>query len=341
MQGSCIPEKAVISFCIPTYNRSEKVYNLVIELLKYVSDDIEVVVLDNHSTDNTKARLTTIKDSRFAFYENERNLGGIYNGLKVMTKGKGDFIVFCTDKDYINHQNIFKLISFLKRNIDIAVAFCKLNTNEDEGPQIYTKGFEALKVMAYLSKHPTGYIYKNEYLSSLNIEDNFSDTSKVMAFPFEFICAEMCLLGKAAIVNIPLCSTEPREEARRYKSHTYSGKDENAYFLPERRYDLLDNYIKHIENLNICNKYKRFLVKKVLNQELIFATIGFKQVCNDLYFCAHYNMKPRNIGAIELLKYDLSFCSKFISRCSYGTRLYKLILCIQIHYSSAIKIIKY
>jgi len=340
MQNACIVIKPVISFCIPTYNRSEKIYNLVLEILKHNGDDIEVVVLDNHSTDNTKATLSTIKDSRFVFYENESNLGGNYNFVKAMTKGKGDFIIFCTDKDYMDHHNIVRLVGLLKNNTEIAVGYCKLNTNEENEFEIFDRGMEALKNMAYLSKHPTGYFYKNEYLSLIDILENFSDTNKVGAFPFEFICAEVCLLGKAVIVNMPLCTTETREQAREYKSLTYSPKNKNIYFFPKKRYDLLENYVMHIASLSISKKNKWYMVKKVLNQELFSATIGFKRICNDLYICEHYNMQTREVGFIELFKDDFGFCSKFINRCSYGSKARKLFLCLQVQFTFLAKVMK-
>jgi len=322
--------KPVISFCIPTYNRSEKVYNLVLEILKHKGEDIEVVVLDNNSTDNTKACLSTIQDNRFVFYQNESNLGGIYNCVKTMTKGKGDYIFFCTDKDYIQHQNIGRLLSFLKKNNNIAAGYCSLNINEEKDSEIYSKGLESLKTMAYLSKHPTGYFYKNEYLSSLSILDRFSDINKVGAFPFEFICAETCLLGETTIVNIPLVTSETREDAKNQKSYTYSIKNGNPYFFPEGRYDLFEKYVLHIESLSTTKKNKDYMVKKVLRQEFKNATIVFKEICSDSYICEHYNMQVRDVGIIELLKYDLSFSIKFINRCTYSNKLYKLFLCLQL-----------
>jgi hypothetical protein len=43
-------DKIILSFCIPTYNRALRVYELVQNLLSYPNSNIEVVVLDNFST---------------------------------------------------------------------------------------------------------------------------------------------------------------------------------------------------------------------------------------------------------------------------------------------------
>lgn len=330
IQNPCNSKNPFISFCIPTYNRSVKVSKLVLELLKFKSDNIEVVVIDNRSSDDTDASLSLIKDNRFHFYENERNFGGIVNGLIGITKCKGNYVFFCLDKDFIHHEYILELINFLKCNEDIAVGFCSLNTVVSKESIIYTKGIEALNGIAYLSKHATGIFLKNEYLFSVNILDRFSDIKKVGGFALDFISAELCLLGNAAFINIPLCTTETGEEAKKIKSLTYSGNGD-AFFLPERRYDLFENYVIHIAGLNISELNKRSLVKRVFHQELINATIGFKNICLDSEICAHYNLKPRNVGIIKLFKIDFVFSSKFIQKCPYRSKSSKLLLCMQVH----------
>ena len=57
-------DSPIISICIPTYNRKDKVYELVSNILKYKGNEIEVAVLDNLSKNNSNACLTT---SNFGF----------------------------------------------------------------------------------------------------------------------------------------------------------------------------------------------------------------------------------------------------------------------------------
>jgi|ERR1035437_1643897 glycosyltransferase involved in cell wall biosynthesis len=332
-------KKPILSFCISTYNRSVKIFNLVLEILEHNGNDIEVVVIDNLSTDDTKAILSVIKDKRFHFYENSHNIGGLRSGLKGMTKCQGNYILNCCDKDYIYHQYIYKLVNFLSNNMDVAVGYCSLNSSEDIEPIILAQGIEALKGVAYLSKHPTGNFFKNEYLTTLNILDRFSDIRKFGGFALEFISAELCILGKAAIVNIPLCGTESKEEAKNSKSHTFSGKVGDAFFFPDRRYDLFIDYVMHISSLKISKLNKREIIKKVFHKELVNATIGFKEICKDPDICSHYDMNTRKVGFIELFKIDLMFSGKFINKNSFNVRTYRLLLCLQVHIDILINMI--
>ena len=56
-----------LSFCIPTYNRASSVCRLVADILSCRDSGIEVVVLDNGSTDDSLSLLQAIKmkDCRF------------------------------------------------------------------------------------------------------------------------------------------------------------------------------------------------------------------------------------------------------------------------------------
>lgn len=332
--------KPIISFCIATYNRANKIYDLITEILKYKGNDIEVVVVDNKSTDKTKEILSNIKDDRFKYYENEQNLGGIYNFIKTMTKGIGDFIVFCTDKDHINHKNIIKLIDILKKEPNISTGYCQLNLIDEKETVIYEQGLKSLKAIAYLSKHPTGYFYKNDNLLKLDILNRFSDVDKVGAFPFELICSEMCLLGKTAVINIPLFSTETREEARKIKSYTYSKNKSNIYFTPEGRYNTFNLYVEHIKTLEISEKDKNKILKKVLLQELINATIVFKKISSDVFICEHHNMDTHNVKIKELFNYNIKFNIRFINSCLYRNKIYRIILALETQINLILKIIK-
>ena len=338
MHKSVITEKPTLSFCIPTYNRFKKVISLVNELLKYNGNDIEVVVIDNHSTDNTASILSGINDDRFFFYENELNIGPLHNALKGMTKCNGDFIFMCLDKDFIIYQHISKLVSFFKKNMDIAVGYCSLYEFGNNEIIIYKKGIEALNGVAYLSKHPTGNFFNNKLLSSLNIMERFSDENKVGGFALDFIAAELCLLGNAANINTPLCTLETQDEAKNYKSLTYSGTDGNAYFFPAKRFDTFNNYVTHIRSLSTSEINKRIMIKKTFHRELIRATIEFRNKCQDVYVCAHYNLTPRKIGILQLFKYDMEFCNKFINKCSYRSRSFRILICAQVHFKIAVNV---
>ncbi|GAB6011237.1 GDP-mannose 4,6-dehydratase [Viscerimonas tarda] len=95
-------DKKVVSFCIPSFNRGERIYKLVTNILKYNGSDIDVVVLDNCSEDNTITLLNEITDDRFRLIQNQHNVGGIINILKALASGNSEYSFLCLDKDFVD-----------------------------------------------------------------------------------------------------------------------------------------------------------------------------------------------------------------------------------------------
>ncbi|MFA6335717.1 MAG: glycosyltransferase, partial [Bacteroidales bacterium] len=108
-----------LSICIPTFNRAEHVFSLVKNILCCYSDEIEVVVLDNCSTDETKDLLCSIEDDRFIFVQNPENIGGLSNIIKVFTFANGVYALLCLDRDYIESQYILPLIDALRKDNNV------------------------------------------------------------------------------------------------------------------------------------------------------------------------------------------------------------------------------
>lgn len=337
MINSTFKIKPIISFCIPTYNRAEKIYKLVSEILLYPEDDIEVIILDNCSTDDTKNKLLTIEDDRFFFYENKINIGGKTNGVKALTFCIGHYILFCLDKDFVNYLYIKTLISFLKSSTDIVLGYCSLNINESTEPIIFEKGIQSIHNMAYLSKHPSGFFFKNDVVQKLNIYEKRNFYYSESGFVFDFISAELSMYGKSAKLNFPLVSTETKEEASISSSHSYSGN--NLFFLPEKQYELFNLYKTHIFTLNISKRDKIRLTNRLCLSKFISSTLGFDAICKDKLICLHYGFKPSKTGLFSILSNDILFCRKFILTCNYRSMLLRLGVCIKANLSLLFKII--
>jgi glycosyltransferase involved in cell wall biosynthesis len=303
-----------VSFCIPTYNNFKSVLRLVNSILESDSLDIEVVVLDNGSTDDTYNLLKKIDDPRLSIYTNIDNKGALFNMINVLDKGQGNYLVYCTDHDHVSTEKIDKFKSFFKNNQDVSFGYCEYNSNAKVLFELFKKGNDALSSLGYITRHPTGYFFKNENLKSLNIVEKFSNYEFVDLFPLEFVFAELSLLGDGAIYHDSLFTPETGERVITHKSATTNGNSKSAFFSPECRLKLAINFEKHIQSLNISNSQKRKLIKKSFFRELYAATFNFKNVIANEKLCIHYRMQKRSIGKIELLKIGYSFYCDYVQR---------------------------
>jgi glycosyltransferase involved in cell wall biosynthesis len=95
-----------ISVIIPTYNREKLVGETIQSVLRQTFTDLEVIVVDDGSTDNTKAVVDSYTDPRIKYvYQENRGASAARNkGIKI---SKGDYIAFL-DSDDLYLENALK-----------------------------------------------------------------------------------------------------------------------------------------------------------------------------------------------------------------------------------------
>jgi len=307
-----------LSFCIPTYNRAQMVRELVVQLLSCSDVKIEVVVLDNGSTDDTLSILKSIKDERLVVYSNGENRGGLYNAVNVINMARGEYLVFSIEN--------FK--SFLLRNPALACGYCEFNSNSEKEFELFSKGYEAAKNIAYKGRHPTGYFFKNRLLKSIDHVARFSDYKVVDVFPLDFILGELCLMGDGAIYHRPIFTLETGEMAAKHKSYNAPGTSKEAFFSPEGRLKISISYAKHINTLRLNWGEKKSLIVNSFVRELASATRGYQSILRDENLCAHYYMECRDVKTTELIRIGVSFFARYVegTKCLIGTSLVNNIL---------------
>lgn len=91
--------KPLISVVIPTYNRERTVLSCVRDVLQQTYDNIEVLVVDDCSTDATLAALEAIEDPRLRILRMARNGGGGAARNLGIDEARGTFIAFLDSDD--------------------------------------------------------------------------------------------------------------------------------------------------------------------------------------------------------------------------------------------------
>lgn len=301
-----------LSICIPTYNRSNGVFRLVSNLLLLQNERIEIVVMDNGSTDDTLDLLGTLDDDRLRVYTNGSNKGVLYNILNVLDKAKGTFSVLLLDKDNIDSEQVADFAGFLIRNPSLACGYCEYNSPASVEAEIEPKGIRSLSRIAYICHHPSGYFFKTSLLKSIKFTERFSDFGVVGHFPFDFIFAELLLLGDGAIYHRALFSPESLSQAAQHKSIGTNASREDAFFSPPARLNTAINFCRHINTLDLIAAHKRYLIVDRFIQGLIAATVGFRGVMNSSALCAHYHIASRRVGVPEMINISARFYMRFV-----------------------------
>ncbi len=309
-EASAVNSPVALSICIPTYNRSSTLYALVCQVLNCPAHDIEVVVLDNGSTDDTLKRLAEIQDARLTVYSNGTNRGVLFNILNVVLKGRGHHTVLLLDKDSLDSARIETFKQFLSQE-DPACGYSRYHGNADRAPEVAPAGVPALQLVGYACHHPTGYFFRTALLHELDITQRLSAYDYVGHFPFDFVLAECSLRGPAAIYHAPAFAPESLSSAAKTKSFGTNAAKEDAFFSPKGRLKMTVNFVKHIGSLSLPARVKRQLILDRFAQGMFASTLGYSRLLRNESICAHYHIESRHIGALELLLTGLSFYRSF------------------------------
>jgi glycosyltransferase involved in cell wall biosynthesis len=99
----------LITVGIPTYNRAALVKSCVESVFAQTYPNIEVMVSDNASTDDTLAVLKSIKDERLRILTSVENVGAIENFSRCIREARGDYLVLLSD------DNLWVVTTFLEQ----------------------------------------------------------------------------------------------------------------------------------------------------------------------------------------------------------------------------------
>jgi glycosyltransferase involved in cell wall biosynthesis len=305
------PLTPLLSFCIPTYNRVGSVLPLVRRVLESSSSEIEVVVSDNGSTDDTLTQLATIHDPRLVIIRNEINRGALFNQVNVLLQGRGTYSALLLDKDSVDPAFIPSFLDFLRRESPFT-GYCEYHQPMGTPARLFQLGGEALRGMAYSCHHPSGYFFRKADLHDIHIVERFSDHGTVGNFPFEFMQAELALRGPAAIFQEPIFVPESLEAAQAIKSFTINAIKEDAFFSPKGRLKTAVRFSSHILGLPLPTDLKRHLVFDRFAQGLWHSTVGYRSIMANEAICDHYHIATRRVSRLELVLIALDYYRGFV-----------------------------
>lgn len=94
----------LVSICIPAFNSGKFIHRALESLIHQSYKNIEIVVVDDASTDNTGeiVRRYAAKDERIVYFRNDSNLGGMKNFFKAVETATGDYIQGLCHDDWLS-----------------------------------------------------------------------------------------------------------------------------------------------------------------------------------------------------------------------------------------------
>lgn len=136
----------LVSICIPTYNRANIITKAIDSALSQTYKNIEVIVVDNASTDNTEEIVSSYSDPRLSYVRNSENLGLFGNFNRCIELYKGEYLHILHSDDFIDPDFTEKCVGFFKEHPDVWLASTSSRVISS-GISVETKVFESNTVL--------------------------------------------------------------------------------------------------------------------------------------------------------------------------------------------------
>ena len=115
--------EGLVSIVIPTYNRARFIGQAVTSALNQTYRELEVIVVDDGSTDNTQSILSTFADARLQIVRLEKNSGRSRARNIALGAVRGEYVSFLDSDDYYLPGKIELQVDYLKENPAIDMVY--------------------------------------------------------------------------------------------------------------------------------------------------------------------------------------------------------------------------
>lgn len=127
--------RPILSVGLPVYNGLPYLRQSLDSMLDQDLDDLEIVVCDNASTDDTEAlvRRYAGRDPRVRYFRNDENIGASRNYIKSFELSRGKYFRWSASDDYVS-RGVFKAcVDVLEENPELVLAWPQTRVVDQDG----------------------------------------------------------------------------------------------------------------------------------------------------------------------------------------------------------------
>ncbi len=133
-----VRQQRLVSVVIPTYNRGDTIKKSIDSVLAQIYKNLEVIVVDDGSTDNTQDVVESYVDPKVRYVKLPKNRGANVARNTGIKRAKGEFIAFLDSDDRWEPEKISKQMEVYENSSDdIKVVYCGEDMQSDKGNRFY------------------------------------------------------------------------------------------------------------------------------------------------------------------------------------------------------------
>lgn len=120
-----VTRSPLVSFIVPCYKLAHYLGSCIESLLSQSHEQLEILVIDDCSPDNTRSVVNGYRDDRIRYVRNEQNLGHLRTYNSGIAKSRGDYIWLISADDCLcTPLAVAKYVEAMQTDPGLVYAFC-------------------------------------------------------------------------------------------------------------------------------------------------------------------------------------------------------------------------
>ncbi len=124
--GQARPDQPLVTIVITSYNYGKYVADAISSALSQTYRNIEVLVCDNASTDNSLEVIRSFSDERLRVIARPENVGIQRNHNDAILEARGDYVVFLSADDMLLPTLVEDVLDYRRRHRDIDIVYASV-----------------------------------------------------------------------------------------------------------------------------------------------------------------------------------------------------------------------
>ncbi len=178
-------EYKLVSILIPVYNREHLIEETVQSALNQTYKNIEIIIVDNKSTDETWNVLSKLskQDDRIKIFQNETNIGPVRNWKRCVDEASGEYAKILFSDDLMDTTFLESTINYLK---DDSIGFVFT------GREIF-KNDVARTPLSYMTIGDSGIYPSSKYINGVLFRKNYPNSPACALFRLKDIKSNLMI----------------------------------------------------------------------------------------------------------------------------------------------------
>ncbi len=126
----------LVSICIPTFNAAKWILSCLESARAQSYPRLELLIVDDASTDATVELIRSIDDERIRLLRNEQNIGLVRNWNRCIEESRGDFVKFLFHDDILYPDCVEKMMRVILSDANVGLVFAPRDIIVEGDPEV-------------------------------------------------------------------------------------------------------------------------------------------------------------------------------------------------------------